>query len=115
MITDSTPTVNSAADPLACPRCGAIDTPTMGPGNGPHAFRALCRHCGAFLKWLSARSPADRQARRQQAKREAMATRPPSARQLAYLQALGDDGPVPGSMLEASERIDALVRREAQV
>ena len=114
MITDSSPTVHSAADPLACPRCGAIDTPTLGPGQGPHAFRALCRHCGAFLKWLSTRSPADRQARREQARQAAMAQRPPSQAQLAYLQALRDDGPVPASMAEASTRIDALVRGEVQ-
>ena len=112
MITHSTPTVNSAADPLACPRCGAIDTPTLGPGNGPHAFRALCRHCGAFLKWLSPRSPAEHQARRQQARQAAMAQRPPSPAQLDYLQVLGDDGPVPPTMAEASMRIDALVHGE---
>ena len=95
---------------IACPRCGVIDTPTLGPGNGPHAFRAQCRHCGHFIQWVSNRSPEERQGRRQQAKREAMAIRSPSARQLAYLQALGDDGPVPASMAEASTRIDALVR-----
>jgi len=112
MITDSTPTVNSAADPLACPRCGVIDTPTLGPGNGPHAFRALCRCCGAFLRWLSTRSPAERQARRRQARQEAMTTRPPSARQLDYLAALGDDAPPPASMLEASQRIEARLHGE---
>lgn len=88
------------------PRCWVIDSPTVGPGSGPHTTSARCRHCGRFLQWISTRSPAARQARRQQA----MAARPPSQAQLAYLQALGDDGPVPATMAEASERIDALVR-----
>jgi len=65
-----------------------------------------------FLKWLSQYSPAERHTRRQQARLQAMAQRPPSARQLAYLQALGDGGPVPATMAEASERIDALVHGE---
>jgi len=43
-----------------------------------------------------------------------MAQKPPSQLQLAYLQALGDAGPPPANMAEASERIDALVRREVQ-
>lgn len=97
-----------------CRRCWVIDSPTVGPGSGPHTASARCRHCGRFVQWLSTRSPADRQARRQQARQQAMAHRPPSQPQLAYLQALRDDGPVPGSMLEASERIDALVRGEVQ-
>jgi len=42
-----------------------------------------------------------------------MAQRPPTARQLAYLLALGDDGPPPATMLEASARIDGLVSGEA--
>jgi hypothetical protein len=49
----------------------------------------------------------------QQARQQAMANRPPSACQLAYLQALGDDGPSPASMAEASARINALVHGEA--
>jgi hypothetical protein len=92
----------------ACPRCGVIDTPTVAPGNGPHAFREQCRHCGAFIKWRSQYTPAERDARRQQARQQAMAARPPNQAQLTYLQALGDDGPVPVIMLEASERIDDL-------
>jgi hypothetical protein len=94
--------------PPACPRCGAFDTPAIAPGNGPHTFRAQCRHCGNFIKWLSQYTPAERQARHAQARLQAMTQKPPSARQLAYLQALGDDGPPPASMAEASARIDDL-------
>ncbi len=98
----------------ACPRCGAIDRPTIAPGNGPHAFRAQCSHCRAFLRWLSRYSPADREARRRHYRQQAMAQRPPSQAQLAYLLALGDDGPPPASMVEASARIDALTRGEVR-
>jgi len=104
--------VSPGADPLACPRCGALDRPAVGPGSGPHYASARCRHCGQFIRWLSQYPPADRQARRQQARLAAMAHRPPSPLQLAYLSALGDVGPVPGSMAEASTRIAALVRGE---
>ncbi len=38
--------------PLSCSTCGAIDTPRIEPGTGPHAARAACAHCGRFLKWL---------------------------------------------------------------
>ena len=113
MIAQTTPSPNSP--PLLCPRCGAIDTPTLGSGSGPHTASTLCRHCGHFLAWLSTRSPADRQARRQQALKQAMTQLPPSQPQLAYLQALGDDRPVPRSMAEASARIDALVRGAVQL
>lgn len=94
---------------IACPQCGVIDTPAVGPGSGHHAASARCRHCGRFLQWLSRYPPGERQARRQQARQEAMATRPPSARQLAYLQVLGDDSPALTTMAEASARIDALL------
>jgi hypothetical protein len=104
--------VLSISPEIACPRCGAIDTPTQGPGSGPHTASALCRHCGHFLQWLSTRALGDRQARRQQGRLEAMASKPASPVQIAYLTTLGDDGPVPGSMLEASERIDTRVRGE---
>ncbi len=99
---------------LACPQCGVLDTPTVGPGSGPHAAAALCRHCGRWLSWLSRYTPEERQARRQQAQLQAMAQKPPSQLQLAYLQALSDAGPPPANMAQASERIDALVRREVQ-
>jgi hypothetical protein len=96
--------------PLACPRCGAIDAPAPVPGAGPHAASARCRHCGRLLRWLSTHTPEECQAQRQQA----MAHRPPSQAQLAYLQALGDAGPVPSTMAEGSARIHALRRGEGQ-
>ena len=98
-------------DPLPCPRCGAIDTPAVGPGSGQHFAAARCRHCGVFLKWLSQYSPAERHTRRQQARLQAMAQRPPSPLQLVYLVALGDDpASPPAHMAEASARIDILKR-----
>ena len=93
----------------SCPQCGAIDTPAVGPGSGPHTASARCQHCGAFLQWLSTHSPAERQAQRQQGRQQTMTKLSPTERQLHYLQALGDNGPLPASMAEASARIDALV------
>lgn len=102
--------VQNTPPELACLHCGAIDAPTVGPGSGPHAAAALCRHCGRFLQWLSQYPPAERQARRQQARLQATAQKPPSRAQLTFLQALGDDGPLPATMAEASQRIDTLKR-----
>jgi hypothetical protein len=99
----------------ACPQCGVIDRPVVGPGNGPHPFRAQCRHCDSFIKWVSQYTPAERQARHQQARLQAQEHRPPSARQLAYLQALDDNGPPPATMREASARIDTLVHGGVRV
>lgn len=58
---------------IACPQCGVIDTPAVGPGSGPHTARARWAHCGRFVPWVSTRSPEERQARRQQARQAAMA------------------------------------------
>src|SRR5262249_38692584 len=96
---------------LACPRCGAVDRPTIGPGLGPHAFRAVCRHCGSFIRWVSKYSPQELKARRAAARAAAMARRPPSQAQLNYLQTLGDTAPPPTTMSEASRRIDDLLER----
>ena len=109
--TNDAPRAAVAALPVTtCPRCGVSDTPAVGDGAGPHAAAALCRYCGRFLQWLSRYTPAERRARRQQARQQAMAQRPPSPTQLEYLQLLGDDGPVPRTMAAASTRIDTLVR-----
>jgi hypothetical protein len=107
--------VSSTPPASTCPRCGVIDTDAIAPGNGPHAFRTQCRHCNQFFCWLSRYTPTERDTRRQQARQQAMAQRPPSARQLAYLQIMGDDCPVPATMAEASTRIDVLVRGEVRV
>jgi hypothetical protein len=39
---------------LACPACGLIATPRLGPGAGQHAARALCSNpaCNRFIQWL---------------------------------------------------------------
>jgi hypothetical protein len=98
--------------PRPCPTCGVIDTPAIGPGSGPHYASARCASCRQFLGWVSRYPPAERQARRQQARLQAMAQKPPSQGQLDYLKALGDAGPPPANMAEASERIETLKRRE---
>src|SRR5207249_4805437 len=107
--------ISGTPQELTCPRCGAFEPPAIAPGNGPHAFRAQCRHCAQFLQWLSRYPPTERDARRQQARQQALAQRLPSQAQLTYLQSLGDDSPPPASMREASERIDVLVRGEVRV
>ena len=96
---------------LPCPRCGAIDQPVIGPGRGQYSASARCQHCQAFIKWLSQYFPTERTARCQQVRLAAMAQRPPSQLQAAYLQALGDNGP-PAMMTEASGRIHDLKRGE---
>ena len=94
-----------------CKACGSVGVPTLSPGTGPHTVKATCGHCGAFIRWLSLLAPTERHAHRMKARLEAMRKYPPSAAQLAYLQALGDKLAAPKSMAEASERIDALVNK----
>jgi hypothetical protein len=43
---------------------------------------------------------------------QAMGQLPPSQTQLSYLVALGDAGPPPKTMLQASTRLDALLQRK---
>lgn len=92
----------------ACAHCGVIDRPTLSPGSGPHACKATCAHCGRFLRWVSLLAPAERLARKMQARLKAMSEYPPTEAQLKYLQILGDTQPAPANMGEASERIDQL-------
>ena len=49
---------------LPCRSCGVMDKPALSLGIGPHAIRATCAHCGKFLRWISARAPAERMTRR---------------------------------------------------
>jgi hypothetical protein len=63
------------------------------------------------LRWVSRYPPAEREARRQAARDVAMARKPPSQLQLAYLTALGYVGPPPATMHEASQRIDSLLQQ----
>lgn len=101
--------------PLTCRYCGAIDHPGIGPGKGPHHAAAVCRHCGMHLHWLSRYPPAERQARRQAARAEAMSRKPPSRMQMSYLAALQYAGPPPVNMLAASNTIDRLTRNEVHL
>ena len=94
-----------------CLRYGVIDTPAIGPGAGPHYASARCRHSGYHLQWISRYSPDERQTRRQQAQREAMARKPASPMQLTYLTAIGHVGPPPVTMLEASTLLDSLLQK----
>jgi hypothetical protein len=43
-----------AQPPLLCHACGVCAVPTIGPGAGQHAARALCSNpdCRRFIKWL---------------------------------------------------------------
>lgn len=95
----------------ACPRCGVIDRPMLTQGTGPHAIKAVCPNCGRFLRWISVLAPTERLAHRMKARLEAMQRHPPSAAQLAFLQALGDQLSAPQTMAEASERIERLKGR----
>jgi len=95
---------------LPCYRCGVLDRPAITPGASPHFAAARCQHCGHFIKWLSQYPAAERDDRRQQTRLQAMAQKPASPLQLAFLKSLGHTGPEPTNMREASERIDVLKR-----
>ena len=94
--------------PETCPRCGVEDKPLLSAGSGPHACKASCAHCGRFLRWVSLLAPSERMAHRLKARLDAMRKHPASAAQLGLLLALGDAGPPPADMAEASERIEQL-------
>src|SRR5262249_54970900 len=95
--------------PLPCYRCGTIDAPRLAPGTGPHALRANCPHWGPFRRWTRPSPSQEPPRRREAARREVIAQKPPSQLQLAYLQALRHSGPPPAHMAEASMLIDALL------
>ena len=96
-----------------CPRCSTVDRPTLSAGTGPHSCKATFAHCGRFLKWISLLAPSERMARKLAARRQAMLKHPASLAQLAFLEALGYEGPVPSTMAEASERIEELKAQAA--
>ena len=60
------------------------------------------------MRWLSKYTPEEQATRREQARQDAMAQQPPSPAQLDYLKSLGDLGPTPANMAEASQRIARL-------
>ena len=37
---------------LPCPACGTMAFPHLEPGTGPHVAKAVCVHCGHFIKWV---------------------------------------------------------------
>ena len=100
--------------PIPCRSCGAIDTPTIGPGKGPHWASARCKHCHRFITWLSQKSPDIRAAQRAEGRRQAMAGKPPTELQMTYLKALGHTGSQPQTMLAASEAIDQYKRDKGE-
>lgn len=38
---------------ITCKYCGCEDAPKVSAGKPPHAYRADCKHCNKFNKWLS--------------------------------------------------------------
>ena len=42
-----------------CPGCGTLDTPSRGPGAGPHFARLTCAGCLVFLRWLPKPRPLE--------------------------------------------------------
>lgn len=94
------------------PHCGAIDRPTLLPGTGPYACKAVCASCGRFIKWVSLLAPSERMAHRLKARLAAMQKLAPSELQIAYLKALGDTLAPPTNMAEASTRIDRLLQEK---
>jgi hypothetical protein len=99
---------------ITCLQCGALGAPVVTPGTPPHPLRADCSDCGAFVQWLSRRSPEERAARRDAARQAAMRQKAPTAAQLAYLVALRDPQPAPTTMAEAAERISALLAKKGE-
>lgn len=108
------PSPQSSSAPVACPRCGVIDRPAIGPGSGPHYAKETCRHCGGFLQWISQYTQEERDGRRATARAAAMRAKPPSPAQLNLLKALGYSGPQPQNMLEASARIENHLSRSGR-
>jgi hypothetical protein len=98
---------------VACTKCGTIGLPVLAPGVGPHKYKGSCGSCGKFVQWISDRAPEERATRRETFRTAAMATRDPTAAQLAFLRALGDVQPAPATMREASMRISALLAGKA--
>lgn len=78
----------------------------VSPGTGPHYAKALCAHCGAFLRWVSRYSHEEQIHRREQFRRSAMGKLLPTPRQLAHLAILGYAGEMPADRRAASDLID---------
>jgi hypothetical protein len=99
------------SQPYECRYCGGVARPVVQAGSGPHHASAHCRFCARFVRWLPKPRPeAEASARRDQYRQEAMRGQPPSPAQLRYLRTLSRQEVLPGTMAEASQRIDTLVQ-----
>jgi hypothetical protein len=97
---------------LICNRCGVEDVPTVLHGTGGHAWKAVCAHCGRYLRWLSRYTPQEIHERRRMAAFYAMQRLPVSAAQLDYLTILEDPEPPPTDMGTAWKRIEVLKQQK---
>jgi hypothetical protein len=77
-----------------------------------NAVRATCSACGAYIRWVKTRPPAERQASRKRGIDAWMASQPASEKQLQFLRTLGHDR-APANKFEASQLIDALLGKGA--
>jgi len=93
------------------PKKGLIHSMTQEPSsvNSEPAGQTVPRSASHGTA-LSTRTPAEREAKR----RAALAQYPPSQGQLRYLTSLGYCGPVPASMLAASDLIEGLLGQGVQ-
>ena len=93
----------------ACRTCGVIWQHVIEPGAGPHPLRLVCQGCERFIKWISAKSPEEREQAAAMHREAAMAGKPVTPRQLELLEAWRYRGPMPKDRLEASQKIDQLL------
>ena len=114
MILAQTETITNSFPSISCRHCGSLGPHAIGPGAGPHHAQLLCGACGRNIRWLSARSPEEQAAYREQTRQQAMVQRPPSVRQLAYLGRLGYSGAPLMTMASASVAISALLTQRRQ-
>ena len=114
LFNDTTPEQFHSTE-LPCHRCGVIARHLIQPGKGPHGNRLTCQSCGNFIKWLPSRSPEERAVLSERYHREAMAAKPPTSMQIAFLQKLQHTGPQPSNRLEAHNLIDGLLKQREEV
>jgi hypothetical protein len=97
---------------IPCHRCGSLGSHIEGPGVGPHRAKLVCTDCGHFIRWLTSHPPEERAASRQRYQQQWLAQQPATPKQLAYLGALGHQGPAPENRLVASELLETLLRAQ---
>lgn len=101
---------SSAIQQAPCQRCGVIDHHHVEVGSGPHAAKLVCAHCASFIRWLPKNPPEVREANRQAGIRSWMSQQPPTQKQLKFLKTLAHKGSRPTNRLDASEKIDTLLK-----